>query len=433
MTSSRAIFALATPHGGVAAMLRVSGAGVPGIAAGLGVAAWRRGATEHGLDLSVGRVPCLAWLLPAPRTLTGDDTLELILPGNRHVVQELEEHLHALGAREAEPGEFTRRALEAGNLDLSRAEATLALINAQDDATRRQALDDLSGETAARVKALAERLRTLSARYEMLFDFSEEEHAEPVEDALTADLAHVTRELREFAGHPPAASARQVPVVALFGPPNAGKSSLFNALLGLPRSTVSAHPGTTRDPVTQPCAFGPYNAELVDLSGVGMADADRGRFEGTAHGRARNADLLLALEPPGDSDARASFERLCRQDPGLRARAIRVFTMSDLRGAQPESDLESCTVSALSGAGLDELRGRIEARLREIAVGGVTSRLRHGCRKATELLEGLGPDAPPEAVAGEVRRALTALDEGLLHATPGDVLDHIFSRFCIGK
>jgi tRNA modification GTPase len=433
-SGSRAIFALATPPGaGLAALVRVSGDGVPGLAALLGVTPWRRGAFELGLDLPVGRAPCLAWAMPAPRTLTGEHTLELIVPGNRHVLQDLEQRLHGLGAREAEPGEFTRRALQAGNLDLSRAEATLALINAQDEATRRQALSDLSGESADRVAELAESLRALGARYEMLFDFSEEEHAEPVEHALRADLAAVTADLREFAGTRPADTSRHAPVVALFGPPNAGKSSLFNALLGVPRSTVSEHPGTTRDPVAQPCTFGPHAAELVDLSGVGESDADLGRFAGRAGSVAANADLLLALEPPGDSDARARFEQLCRQDPGLRARAIRVFTKSDLGATPVASDLESCAVSAVSGAGLDELRRRVEARLKEIAVGGVTSRLRGACRDALELLAAVDDDTPPEAAAGEVRRALTALDQGLLHDAPGDVLDHIFSRFCIGK
>lgn len=425
------IFALATPPlPSAAALIRVAGGGAPDVARALLGASWTRASVRGLLRLAVGETPCVAWLMPAPRSLTGDDTLELIVPGHAEILRDLEQRLRDLGCRDSEPGEFTRRAVEAGKLGLAQAEATLALVTASDETARRQAMADLGGESSRRVAQLAERLRALSARYEMSFDFSEEEHAEAEEQRLEQDLRTLTAELRELIGCDALTPRRAQPEIALFGPPNAGKSSLFNAIVRQRRALVSDHPGTTRDAVRRSVNIEGRDAVLVDLSGVGAGDADLGRFAENARAAAIGADVLLVLAAPGgEEETRREFDELAERDPAVRSRALWVFSKSDLRADTPRF-----AVSAASGAGMNELREALAERLAELAGGGVTSLLRRNATQALALLEvAQKPEIPPEAIAAEVRRALRLLDEGLLSEAPGEVLDYIFSRFCIGK
>ena len=430
------IFALATPaHPSPVALIRVSGAATATVARALCDAPMKRASIECEVELSVGSVPAVAWVLPAPGTLTGEDTLELRIPGNMEIVRQLEESLRELGCRDAEPGEFTRRALDAGKLDLAKAEAVLQLINAGDEVARRQAVADLSGETTTVVAALGERLRAISARFEMSFDFSEEEHADAEVASLMEDLTQLVSELAKVVGSGESRPHRAHPVVALFGPPNAGKSTLYNALLGVNRSLVSETPGTTRDPVEAECALGTHTVLLVDLSGVGELDADRGRFAGCARDRALQSDVLLVLEAPDAERPLSEFAALEKQDAGLRSRALWIRTKRDLgEGPALSHGIESVDISAISGGGLNELRARLIERLDRIASGGATSLLRVRSREALTLLQNaVQESAPPEVAASDVRRALKLLDQALLSETPGEVLDLIFSRFCIGK
>jgi tRNA modification GTPase len=248
--------------------------------------------------------------------LTGEDTLELLLPGHPEILRDLGERLRAIGVHDADPGEFTRRAVESGRMNLSQAEATLALVTASDDVARQQAIADLAGDSVKRIRGIAERLRAISARYEMSFDFSEEEHAHSEEARLAADLAALAGALREIVGQDPMHSRRETPEIALFGPPNAGKSSLLNALAGHHRVLVSELPGTTRDAVEHAMGFGGRQATLVDLSGVGRLDADRGRFAAAARERAARADILLVLSAPGqERECDVEFAALAEKDP----------------------------------------------------------------------------------------------------------------------
>ncbi|MCC6465010.1 MAG: 50S ribosome-binding GTPase, partial [Planctomycetes bacterium] len=363
---------------------------------------------------------------------TGDDTLELFVPGHPALWNDALDWLLEQGCVRAEPGEFTRRALENGRLDVTGAQAVLALVSAQDDAARRRAVQDLRGESAARLRALAEQARALSARYEMLCDFAEDEHAEPHEHALGRDLCALVKGLSTFAGEPPQPVRRAQ--VALYGPPNAGKSALFNAVLGLPRSLVSPVPGTTRDPVRAPWLLGTHQVELVDCSGVGTGDADAGRFAPAADDAALGADVLLVLAAPGQqAEAGALLDALQARDNNVHSRALWVQTMSDAgTPAVAPPGLEAVTVSAVSGAGLAELREALQSRLQ--AAVPVPGLLRAAAAEALRLLDTtLREHTPPEAAAGEVRRALRLLDEALMAEAPGEVLDLIFSRFCIGK
>lgn len=430
------IFALATPiQPAPTALVRVSGPHAPLLARTLAKLDWQRAARKCELQLYGSPVPALALTLPAPRSFTGEDCLELILPGNSLLVAALEDTLRHAGCRDAEAGEFTRRALSNHKLDLSRAEGLLRLINAGTDAQRLAAMRDLSGESGRELGAIAAQLRALSARYEMSFDFSEEEHADASGAGLDDELAQVATRLRAFAATPRPAGTR--PVVALYGPPNAGKSSLFNALLGRARSLVSDTPGTTRDPVEAELPLAGATLLLRDLSGVGAADADHGRFGDTAREGALAADLLLLVCAPGDEpELEGAFGALCQADADLRARSLWVCTKSDLDSpGGTTAGLETLAVSALTGAGIDVLRHRLTQALSELTGSAMVTL--QSLRAADALARLDAPLAnrgtPPEAAAADVRAALRLLDEALLSDAPGDVLDLIFSQFCIGK
>ncbi|MBE7493292.1 MAG: 50S ribosome-binding GTPase [Planctomycetes bacterium] len=437
MSISDTIFALATPPApSVATLVRASGPACRALHGELAGPAWRRGAVRAGLVLAGADVPCMVVALPGPDSYTGEDTLEIFLPGHPWATAALSDRLLARGLRQAQPGEFTRRALDNGRISPVQAAAVLALVNAQTESDRRHALAELSGHAARVASGLAERLRALSARHEMLFDFAEEEHADAAEDLLLRDLNVLAAELSAFAGGPPAARPAE-PLIALFGPPNAGKSSLFNALLGTPRALVSPRPGTTRDPVRAPVVLEGRAAVLVDLSGVGSRDADAGRFAETAREHALRADVLLVLAAPGQhAEALAEFRHLLAQDASLAARALWLDTMTDL-APPPGLDLAlpRLAVSAASGAGLAELRAELAWRARSATLGGGYSLLRERAARAAAVLNAALNDhaMPAEARAREVRHGLTLLDEGLMTDAPGDVLDHIFARFCIGK
>jgi tRNA modification GTPase len=223
----------------------------------------------------------------------------------------------------------------------------------------------------------------------------------------------------------------------LFGPPNAGKSSLFNALVGHTRALVSPVPGTTRDPVDATLDLGGAKLLLRDLSGVGSSDADAGRFNESAREAALAADLLLLVCGPGDEpELSQAFRALCDTDSDLRARSLWVQTKSDLGLHQaPPAGMEVVSVSAVAGSGIAELRHRLHLAVSELAGAGLQTMLG---QRAAEAFARLAPhvadaETPPEATAADVRVALRLLDEALLSDAPGDVLDLIFSQFCIGK
>jgi tRNA modification GTPase len=410
---------------------------VPSIARTLGIQEWTRTSVTSKLTCTIGAVPVHLWCMPAPHSFTGQDTLEIFSPGHPGITAAISDWLETQQAIHAEAGEFTRLAVDSGKLDLSRAEAVMSLVTAHDDASRRRALADLSGESAESLRSLTDEFRRLSARYEMLFDFAEEEHAEAEENRLQFDLTNLTASLNKFVGSESSAHSG-TPKIALFGPPNAGKSSLFNAMLGKPRSLVTNLPGTTRDAVSETIRLGAIDSTLTDLSGIGDLDADGGAFDEVATQTALESDILLVLASPKSADETASlFENLEKQDASIRGRAIWVYTMADLESSKSEnpSALEQISVSSLSGQGLEALNLRLAKRLESSASGNAISLQRQKASEAKKVLAGVqtDSDSPPEAIAQQVRLALRLLDDALLSQNPGDVLDLIFSRFCIGK
>ena len=361
----------------------------------------------------------------APRSYTREDLVEVHLPASPPLVDRLVRDLVQAGARLARPGEFTLRAFLNGRLDLAQAEAVERLVAAEDEAERRAALRQLEGEFSRRLRAVEQALLDLAADAEAALDFSDDD-IEIVPPAAAADRARaILGDLRALVADTAAAPARDGrPRVVLHGRPNAGKSTLFNALAGQD-AIVSPTAGTTRDLLEADADVG-LPVRLIDAAGVGEGQAGL-EAEGARRAReaAASADLVLFVVDPAD--------------PAERPRGwpcVAVESKADLHpGAASPGALR---VSAKTGEGLPALRRGVRAALEAGSASAaftVSLRQRALLREAEEALS----RAPDAAVAGlelaalELRSALAALGAITGREVGEDLLDRVFSRFCLGK
>jgi len=366
---------------------------------------------------------------PGPASYTGEDSAELHLHGGPAVVAAVADALVALGARPAEPGEFTRRAFLHGKLDLTAAEGVADLIEAETEAQRRQALRQLEGGLAGRYQGWAGRLARLLARQETFIEFEDEDLPEGLDAAVARDAAVLRDELAtEIAGSARAEALREGLRIAILGAPNAGKSSLLNALAGREAAIVSPQAGTTRDVVEAKAVIAGVPVVLADTAGL-RETGDAIEAEGVRRARAQgqSAELVLAVFA---ADAAPDAETLALLEAG----ALAVVNKADL--AAPT--LAGIAVSARTGAGLPALRAALEAAVRARAglsdVAGLT-RPRHRAALADTIaaLDALPYAGLPELRAESLRAAMRAL--GRLTGAVGveAILDLVFSEFCIGK
>ena len=369
---------------------------------------------------------------PGNRTYTGQPVAEVHTTGARPVLEAILADCLENGARSAEPGEFTLRAFLAGRIDLTGAEAVLAVIEARSPARLDAALHQLAGGVAGPIGRSRDRLMDVLALMEANLDFSDEADVDPLGasrlaeelDAACADLASLADSFR--ARDRPESRSR----VVLLGPPNAGKSRLFNALAQGAEALVSPVAGTTRDYLVATCECDGLSIDLIDTAGI---EAPRDEIEARAadlrDGQAATADLLLLCREAGAVD---------RDPPGDRP-ALRVMTKADLAGEVPPEG--AVLTSAETGEGLDDLRAAIASALRESsedsAVPGTSARCRdslvragHALRSASATLRLGGGD---ELVAIDLRQALDDLGRVVGAIVTDDILDRIFGRFCIGK
>ncbi|QEH34161.1 tRNA modification GTPase MnmE [Aquisphaera giovannonii] len=378
-------------------------------------------------------------LWPAPRTYTGQDVAEVHLVGSPPLLDLVLSQCLARGARPAQAGEFTLRAFLNGRLDLTRAEAVLGVIDAQNPAQLEAALEQLAGGISAPIAALRDRLLDLTALIEANLDFVDEHDVDPVADArlageldaASADLAGLAARLsgRDRPSH--------LPRVVLLGPPNAGKSRLFNAMAGEDHAIVSPVAGTTRDYLVARCDCDGVAFELVDTAGEEapgepiQAQAQDHRGE-----QARRADLLLLCEPAPDEGS--SPGETCADAPFLRVRTKCDLVTSD----EPPARDDPIRTSAATGDGLAALRSAIAEHLRARPgdgdqPAGTAARCRDSLARAGDSLasaaEALRSALGQELVAFELRSAIDELGKVVGATFTDDILDRIFSRFCIGK
>ena len=367
---------------------------------------------------------------PAPHSYTGEDVVELMPHGSPRLLSMLLQRLlERPGVRLAEPGEFTRRAFLNGRIDLARAEAVADLVAAESEAAVRSAAAQLSGELSRRVAQLKELVVPLHADLEAALDFPDE--AQGAEEGVAARLDQAVAAVTALAAQGSAgALARRGAHVVLYGPVNAGKSTLFNALLGTERALVDAEPGTTRDVLEARVELNGLGVTFVDTAGL-REGAGRVELLGIERTRAavKGADLAVLVVPPDAADLEVWR---WRQQAG--GDVLLVAAKSDLG-----TRAEGLAVSALTGAGVPALRAEVARRLgadRPQAVALASERHREALRRAEDGLRrarAAVDSSTLEVVAGETATAVHALNEILGADAGAELIDAIFKRFCIGK
>ncbi len=414
------------------AIVRVSGPETPAIIAELCAVSFKRGVRRVHITLDECSVPAIGLLYPAPRSYTGEDSAEILLTGSPFVIEKLIETFIARdGVRHAGPGEFSARAYLAGRITLEEAEGIASLIAASSageaDAARRL----LSGEAGDEARGWIDRLAGLLALVEAGIDFTDQEDvvaitAGNLRDALTdlrsAISQHVDGEVRET---PP-----EGPLVVLAGAPNAGKTTLLNALLGRERGVVSATAGSTRDVLVEPMEVRGSIIRLADVAGLDASAA------ASDHGAQLQAERVLAeASVIVHCDPSGVFMQLPIETD---ARIIRLRTKCDLPGSAGSAELGVC---AIDGYNLAALREAIA----DSAIGArdATPRRRRAMagalRAIDETLETIAHDeadrsvASEELVASALREALDALGELAGNVTADEVIGRVFAGFCVGK
>jgi tRNA modification GTPase len=392
----------------------------------------------------------VAAVFRGPRSYTGEDTVEFSCHGGGVPARRVLAALIAAGARLAGPGEFTLRAFLRGRLDLAQAEAVADLVHAETESAGDLALAQLAGALSRRVAAIEDRITDATAEVEARVDFAEDVGGIETPAHVRASIAVVSAELDALlAGAPWARAVREGVRVPLLGRPNAGKSSLFNALLGEDRAIVAEEPGTTRDRVSEQLSIAGVPVTLSDTAGVRMATSPAeamgvARALAALDGAAVVLWVVDASQPLPEPD-----DTLVASLSGRRV--LVALNKSDLAAsATPEQALaliaggeaRALAVSCVTGAGLPELRAALASLLGADRAGGLAgavanprhaealSRTRAALGRASDVA---AAGAPGEIVALELREALAALGEVTGRNASEELLERIFTRFCIGK
>lgn len=454
MATASTIAAISTAPGrGALAVVRVSGPDTALIATRLGLpeeearvarhATLRHPATDEPVD------DVVAVRFSRPASYTGEDMLEIGCHGGSLAPQLVLEAVCAAGARLAEPGEFTRKAFLNGKMDLMQAEATLDLIEARSPAMHRAALFQLDRGLSRRIEELREELLTLQGLIAYDIDFPEEDDgpvpAARIDEAADRLIGGLERML-ELA--PEGELLRDGALTVIAGRPNSGKSSLFNALLGFERAIVTEEPGTTRDAIEALISIDGYPFRLVDTAGL---REDAGRIEGlgieVARGYLQRADLVLlcveADRMPGTDEAGFVHE-LLEEDS---SRIVILRTKADVcegeASGRVSGSIPELPASAVSGDGLPEVRAamleRVYAGVRGDEETPVVTRarqiecLRRARADTVAFQEARKRGLPAEIAGTHVQDATLALEDLLGAVSTEDVLDRVFSSFCVGK
>lgn len=378
----------------------------------------------------------------APRSYTGEDVIELSCHGNPALLAKIVDLLLARGTRLASPGEFTRRAYLNGRMDLVQAEAVAELIGARSERAARLATRQLRGALSTQIAMIRERLLDLVAALEVALDFPEDEIGISAGDGRKrmCDLAESIERLS--AGARQGRALQDGLVVMLAGSPNVGKSSLFNMLLEQDRAIVSPSSGTTRDLVDGARVIHGVVVRLMDGAGLGDP-SDAVDAEGMRRSREAIAESDLVLVVLDGSRPLSAADREVLRLTSGQERLV-VVNKSDLPASEQEAVLnEACRCSALTGAGLERLRQMIDEWVKrrtgfDADEGGVTASLRvleeleNAGRALRRAADGM-PEVPIEAALVDLRDALHALGYILGVEADDELLDRIFSRFCVGK
>jgi tRNA modification GTPase len=361
---------------------------------------------------------------PGPNTATGEDLAEFHCHGGRAVIAAVEAALASLrDMRRAEPGEFTRRAFANGRIDLAEAEGLGDLLAAETELQRAAALANAGGALSRQVEAWRATVLSLSAEVEGVLDFSDEEDATELPEGFTGNIARLEQELSLWLARPRSERLGEGFRVVLAGPPNSGKSTLFNALVESEAAITSPIAGTTRDLIERAVAISGVPFTFVDTAGL-REEAAADPVEAIGIDRARDAlaraDAVLWLGPEGEGPDTA----------------WEIAAQADRHDFMPKADARF-TLSATTGEGVSELKQALRDAARDVlpkpGEAALNARQHARLADAADAVACAGRLADPLLIGEELRRARLAFDRLIGRATTEDMLDTLFGRFCIGK
>ena len=450
MRENTTIAAISTPPGqGGIAVIRISGENALPIAQ-KGFAPAKPGERLENRRVTYGRLGqadtlidmVMAVYLKGPHTFTGEDTVEISVHGGPVVSRKALQLLLDCGAAPARPGEFTQRAFLNGKMDLVQAEAVGELIRADSDRAHRIALHQLTGQLSARLEEIKTGLRDALALFESSIDFVQEDVELFDPGTMIKKLERLEESTEQLvksyeAGKIITRGLR----VALIGPPNAGKSSLFNALCERERVIVSHHPGTTRDTVEETITVSGQKITLIDTAGIRKGKNSVEKIGvSLSEKAAATADLVILVfdgsRPLTEADRR-TFERVAGKH------YFRVMNKADLNGKTGKGESgQPIQISALHHTGIDSVKKQILQYFEEKNHSGedgiITNErqrdaLKKTARQIHRTLQLFKDNSGEELLAMEIRHALTAVGEITGEVTTEQVLNHVFGTFCIGK
>ena len=441
MQATDTIAAIATPPGtGAIAVIRMSGSQAPAVLqACTGRQLEARRATLVRIRDAAGRVvdDVVATYFAAPASYTGEEVVEVSCHGGMLVTRRVLERLLQCGARPAEPGEFSRRAFENGKMDLTQAEAVMDVISAGSDLALRAAHNQLHGAISGRVAAAVDRLISVAAHVEAYIDFPEEDIAPDTTQELVAGIDAVLVELRALlATADEGRLLREGVRTAIVGPPNVGKSSLLNMLLGYERAIVSSTAGTTRDTIEESVSLGGLRLRLIDTAGL-HESADAIERAGMERSRRAGAEADLVLEV---ADATLPPNRPELPENG--AQHLLLLNKCDLTEHPAWQGVDALRISCHTGMGAAELSAAIEQKFlhghaETDTLAAINTRHRYALQQAVDFLlaakAGLQAAQSPELTDVDLRAALDALGSISGRVDTEDILTRVFATFCLGK